>query len=52
MTSDKTLQDRGPRRRAAGLDEMVRISEDAGIYNLPDDVTAERLSDAPGDDEC
>jgi hypothetical protein len=29
---------------------MVRVSEDAGIYDLPDDVMAERLSDEPGGD--
>ena len=43
-------QERARRGRAAGLDEMVRVSEDAGIYDLPDDVTAERLGDDPGGD--
>jgi excisionase family DNA binding protein len=36
-------QQRARRARAAGLDEMVRRSEDAGIYDLPDDVRVERL---------
>ena len=43
-------EERARRDRAAGLDEMVRVSEDAGIYDLPDDVMAERLSDEPGGD--
>jgi len=37
-------QERARRARAAGLDEMVRSSEDAGLYNLPEDVPFERLS--------
>ncbi len=36
-------QERARRARAAGLDEMVRVSEDAGIYDLPDDVGFQRL---------
>ncbi len=36
-------QERSRRARAAGLDEMVRASEDAGLYDLSDDVPFERL---------
>lgn len=36
-------QERARRARAAGLDEMVRESEDAGVYDIPDSVSAERL---------
>lgn len=36
-------QERARRARAAGLDEMVRVSEDAGFYDLPADVPIERL---------
>jgi hypothetical protein len=36
-------QQRARRARAAGMDEMVRRSEDAGIYDLPDDLRVERL---------
>lgn len=35
-------QQRARRARAAGLDEMVRAAEDAGVYDLPDDATVER----------
>jgi excisionase family DNA binding protein len=31
------------RQRAAGLDQMVADAEDAGLYDLPDDVPFERL---------
>lgn len=41
-------QQRARRARAAGLDEMVRRAEEAGLYDLPDDGTVERL---PVDDE-
>lgn len=41
-------QDRARRGRAAGLDEMVRVSEDAGIYGIPEDAVAERCRDEPG----
>jgi hypothetical protein len=34
---------RARRARAAGLDEMVRSSEEAGLYDLPEDVPFERL---------
>jgi excisionase family DNA binding protein len=37
-------QQRARRARAAGLDEMVRAAEDAGVYDLPDDATLERRS--------
>ncbi|MPY98993.1 MAG: helix-turn-helix domain-containing protein [Actinophytocola sp.] len=37
-------QQRMQRARAAGLDEMVRDAEDAGMYDLPEDATIERLS--------
>lgn len=37
-------QQRMRRARAAGLDEMVREAEDAGLYGLPEDATVERLS--------
>jgi excisionase family DNA binding protein len=36
-------QQRARRARAAGLDEMVRQSEEAGLYDLPEDATIERL---------
>lgn len=36
-------QERAQRRRAAGLDQMVADSEDAGFYDLPDDAPVERL---------
>jgi excisionase family DNA binding protein len=35
-------QQRARRARAAGLDEMVRASEDARLYDLPEDARAER----------
>lgn len=35
-------QERSRRARAAGLDEMVRVSEDAGVYGVPDDAVIER----------
>lgn len=35
-------QQRARRARAAGLDGMVRASEDAGVYDLPDDASVER----------
>ncbi|GAA5115485.1 helix-turn-helix domain-containing protein [Haloechinothrix salitolerans] len=37
-------QQRMQRARAPGLDEMVRDAEDAGMYDLPEDATIERLS--------
>lgn len=40
-------QERTRRARAAGLDEMVRDSEEAGLYDLPLDPPFERL---PTDD--
>lgn len=43
-------QERARRGRAAGLDEMVRVSEDAGIYDIPEDVVTERLGERPGGD--
>ena len=36
-------QARSRRALAASLDEMVRSSEDAGLYDLPDDLPFERL---------
>lgn len=36
-------RERARRRRAAGLDQMVADAEDAGLYDLPDDVPFERL---------
>ena len=36
-------QERARRARAAGLDEMVRTSEEAGLYDSTDDVPFERL---------
>lgn len=33
---------RARRARAAGLDEMVRVGEDAGVYDLPDEAGVER----------
>jgi excisionase family DNA binding protein len=35
--------ERARRRRAAALDQMVADSEDAGFYDLPEDVSVERL---------
>jgi excisionase family DNA binding protein len=40
-------QERSRRARAAGLDEMVRASEDAGIYDLPHDASFERATRHP-----
>ncbi|MGH3549318.1 MAG: helix-turn-helix domain-containing protein [Pseudonocardiaceae bacterium] len=40
-------QQRARRARAAGLDEMVRVSEEAGIYDLPADASFERAADRP-----
>jgi excisionase family DNA binding protein len=40
-------QERARRARAAGLDEMVRASEDAGIYDLPHDALFERAIGHP-----
>jgi excisionase family DNA binding protein len=34
--------ERSRRARAAGLDEMVRAAEEAGVYDLPDDAVVER----------
>ncbi|MGH3735145.1 MAG: helix-turn-helix domain-containing protein [Micromonosporaceae bacterium] len=36
-------QQRARRARAAALDDMVRDAEEAGLYELPDDATVERL---------
>ncbi|MFC5993479.1 helix-turn-helix domain-containing protein [Pseudonocardia hispaniensis] len=44
-------QERARRARAAGLDEMVRASEDAGLYDLPADASFERTVDRPEVDE-
>ena len=38
-------QERARRSRAAGLDEMVRTSEEAGIYEITPDAELERLPD-------
>jgi excisionase family DNA binding protein len=38
--------ERARRHRAAGLDQMVADAEDAGLYDLPDDVPFERLPPA------
>ena len=35
-------QERSRRARAAGLDEMVRSGEEAGVYELPGDAVIER----------
>ncbi len=43
-------QERSRRSRAAGLDEMVRVSEDAGIYDLPHDAVFERADRHPEGD--
>ncbi|MBQ0927182.1 helix-turn-helix domain-containing protein [Saccharopolyspora endophytica] len=37
-------QERARRARAAGLDEMVRVSEAGGVYDVPPDAKAERRS--------
>ena len=34
---------RARRARTTALDEMVRVSEEAGLYDLPDDIPFERL---------
>ena len=39
-------QERARRARAARLDEMVRVSEDAGIYDLPEGAEFHRLGPA------
>lgn len=36
-------RERARRSRAAGLDEMVQEAEEAGLYDLPEDATIERL---------
>lgn len=41
-------RERARRSRAAGLDEMVSEAEEAGLYELPEDATVERLP--TGDD--
>lgn len=41
-------QQRARRARAAGLDEMVREAEDAGLYHLQEDATVERLPEGDG----
>jgi excisionase family DNA binding protein len=38
-------QQRAQRARAAGLDDMVRASEDAGLYDLPEDASVIRMAD-------
>ena len=43
-------QQRVRRARAAGLDEMVRVSEDAGIYDLPEGASFERVASHEEDD--
>lgn len=43
-------QERARRARAAGLDEMVRASEDAGVYDLPEDAVIDRCAGRPGSD--
>lgn len=40
-------QQRARRARAAGLDEMVRVSEEAGIYDVPAEASFERATDRP-----
>lgn len=44
-------QERARRARAAGLDEMVRMAEDAGFYELSEDTSAVRLNGRPVGDE-
>lgn len=44
-------QERARRARAAGLDEMVRMAEDAGLYELSEDTSAVRLNGRPVGDE-
>lgn len=43
-------QQRARRARAAGLDAMVRVSEDAGLYDLPEDASVNRRDARPGGD--
>ena len=43
-------QERARRARAAGLDEMVRVSEDAGIYDIPEGAELRRLEELPAED--
>lgn len=40
-------QERARRARAAGLDEMVRDSEESGVYDIPDSASAERADVDP-----
>ncbi len=42
-------QQRARRARAAGLDEMVSVSEHSGVYDLPDDASIERAADGHAD---
>ena len=43
-------QERARRARAAGLDEMVRVSEDAGIYDIPEGAELHRLEGPASED--
>ena len=43
-------QQRARRARAAGLDEMVRVSEDAGVYDLSEGASFERVTSHKEDD--
>ena len=42
-TDPATDLERARRARAAAMDEMVRVSQDSGFYDLPTDVPFERL---------
>lgn len=43
-------QERARRARAAGLDEMVRVSEDAGVYDIPEETELHRLEGPAAED--
>jgi excisionase family DNA binding protein len=45
-----SYRQRSRRARATGLDEMVRRSEEDGIYDLPESATVERLPAGDMDD--
>lgn len=43
IRSEQPAAERAAESRAAGLAEMVRQSEEAGLYDLPEDAVIERL---------
>jgi hypothetical protein len=47
LSTTPTNQQRARRARAAGVDRMVRVSEEVWIYDLPDDAFSQRIADRP-----